>query len=98
LNLKHLLLTDNKKLAEKARKIGGQGYKNLDAKGGVIKFGKEGVVQDPKYKRHDTLGWNYRMTNLQAAIGLAQLKKLNKFILIKRKMGAFYYNSLKDMI
>lgn len=39
---------------------------------------------------HDELGWNFRMTNLQAAIGLAQLERLDEFVQIKRAMGARY--------
>jgi perosamine synthetase len=43
---------------------------------------------------HYELGWNYRMTNLQAALGLAQLEQIEKFIEIKRKMGQFYQDNL----
>ena len=71
-----LLLTNNKTFAEEARKIGGQGYKNLDAKGGIIKFGNETSIQNPNYKRHDTLGWNYRMNEFTAAVALAQVEQL----------------------
>jgi perosamine synthetase len=71
-----ILLTNNKTFAEEARKIGGQGYKNLDAKGGVIKFGNEASIQNPNYKRHDTLGWNYRMNEFTAAVALAQVEQL----------------------
>ncbi len=39
---------------------------------------------------HEELGWNYRMTNLQAALGLAQLEQWNSFIQRKRKMGRIY--------
>ena len=39
---------------------------------------------------HYDLGWNYRITNLQAAVGLAQLEKLNKIVKVKRKIGDFY--------
>lgn len=42
---------------------------------------------------HDDLGWNLRMTNLQAAVGLAQLERIDEFIAIKRKNGDLY-NSL----
>ena len=54
---------------------------------------------DPKKQKfiHDTLGWNYRMTSLQAAIGKVQLKKLDKFIKIKRNIGNFYNDAFKDL-
>eukprot|EP00929_Paragymnodinium_shiwhaense_P013630 TRINITY_DN121472_c0_g1_i1.p1 TRINITY_DN121472_c0_g1~~TRINITY_DN121472_c0_g1_i1.p1 ORF type:complete len:387 (+),score=117.54 TRINITY_DN121472_c0_g1_i1:93-1253(+) len=39
---------------------------------------------------HDDLGWNYRMTNLQAALGLAQLKHLDKAVKRKREIGRLY--------
>jgi perosamine synthetase len=50
---------------------------------------------------HHELGWNLRMTNIQAAIGLAQLERLDDFIAIKKAMGAFYQanlSCLKDKI
>jgi perosamine synthetase len=40
---------------------------------------------------HDIIGYNYRMTNIAAAIGLCQLKKLQMFN-SRRKKNAFYYN------
>lgn len=43
---------------------------------------------------HDEIGFNYRMTNIQAAIGLAQLERIEEFIQIKRNMGALYTNLL----
>ena len=46
---------------------------------------------------HDELGWNYRMTNMQAAVGLAQLEKINSFIKLKRKMGNFYNKKFKNL-
>jgi perosamine synthetase len=39
---------------------------------------------------HETLGWNFRMTNLQAAVGVAQLERLDEFVARKRRMGAQY--------
>ena len=39
---------------------------------------------------HTRLGWNLRMTNLQAALGLAQLERLDEFVARKRAMGARY--------
>lgn len=39
---------------------------------------------------HERLGWNLRMTNLQAALGLAQLERLDDFVVRKRTMGFMY--------
>ena len=46
---------------------------------------------------HEELGWNFRMSNLQAAVGLAQLEKINDHIARKRRMGQFYSELLKDI-
>jgi perosamine synthetase len=46
---------------------------------------------------HEELGWNCRMGNLQAAVGVAQLERLDEFIVRKRKMGAFYTDRLRQM-
>ena len=44
---------------------------------------------------HERLGWNLRMTNMQAALGLAQLERLNEFVERKRRMGAKYTSLLQ---
>ncbi len=46
---------------------------------------------------HEELGWNFRMTNLQAALGLAQLKRLDEFVMRKRRMGQYYSELLAEM-
>lgn len=46
---------------------------------------------------YDVIGFNYRMTNLQAAIGVAQLKKMDRFIEIKRKNAKLYNSLLEDV-
>jgi perosamine synthetase len=52
-----------------------------------------------KYREywHDTLGFNYRMTNICAAIGLAQLEKAHEKIAKKRQLAAWYNEALKDL-
>ncbi|MDJ0510531.1 MAG: DegT/DnrJ/EryC1/StrS family aminotransferase [Crocosphaera sp.] len=46
---------------------------------------------------HEELGWNFRFTNLQAAVGLAQLERLREFVQRKRKMGAIYTEALSKI-
>jgi perosamine synthetase len=46
---------------------------------------------------HEELGWNFRMTNLQAALGLAQLERLDEFVLRKRSMGRRYSELLSHI-
>lgn len=51
-----------------------------------------------KQKRywHDEVGYNYRMTNLQAAIGVAQLERVDEIILERKKIEEKYKSALKD--
>lgn len=51
---------------------------------------------DELYYEHDEIGFNYRMTNLQAALGLGQLEQLETFIATKNKNKALYKEALKD--
>lgn len=53
-------------------------------------FGEERFV-------HRALGWNMRMTNIQAAIGLAQVERLDAAVTRKRRMGRRYTELLKDV-
>ena len=46
---------------------------------------------------HEELGWNLRMSNLQAALGLAQLERLDEFTDRKRLMGKRYTELLDDL-
>jgi perosamine synthetase len=46
---------------------------------------------------HDELGFNFRMTNLQAALGLAQFERLDEFIKRKKEIGRLYSELLKDI-
>ncbi|HEY4150661.1 MAG TPA: DegT/DnrJ/EryC1/StrS family aminotransferase [Chitinophagaceae bacterium] len=46
---------------------------------------------------HHELGWNYRFTNLQAVLGLAQLERLDEFVTRKREMGRTYTALLSDL-
>ena len=51
----------------------------------------------PYFYKIKNLGFNYRMTDFQAALGLSQLKKLKKFILKRKEIFQFYNQKLKDL-
>ncbi len=46
---------------------------------------------------HEELGWNFRMSNLQAAVGVAQLERLPATLRKKRQIGAWYDEFLADL-
>ncbi len=45
---------------------------------------------------HSDISWNYRMTNMQAALGLSQISRLNKIVKKKKEIGIFYYEKFKN--
>ena len=45
---------------------------------------------------HDHIGFNYRLTNLQAAVGCAQLERLSEFVSRKREIDSEYRNQFSD--
>ena len=58
-----------------------------------IRYLSTQAKDDPHYYIHDAVGYNYRMTNVQAAIGVAQLEELPEFI--KRKNVNYHYYKQK---
>jgi perosamine synthetase len=46
---------------------------------------------------HENLGFNFRLTNLQAALGLAQVERIEEIVARKRRMGNEYNRRLKDL-
>ena len=52
---------------------------------------------DDLYYSHDMIGYNYRMSNIQAALGLAQLENLEKMIVRKREIHTVYEKELSNL-
>ena len=46
---------------------------------------------------HEELGYNFRMTNLQAAVGVAQLERIDEIVSKKRKIGKYYTERLSKI-
>ena len=87
-----MIVTDNEAYAEMIRKIGGHGFKNLKADEGRIRLNQD-VFQNPHYKRHDVLGWNYRLSEFNAAIALAQLERVEEWSNCESRQRVFSLKS-----
>ena len=61
-----------------------------------LRFLSTQAKTDPHYYIHDEIGYNYRMTNLQAALGVAQMEKLPEFIRRKQKNYDLYKELFYD--
>ena len=49
------------------------------------------------YYEQQALGYNYRLTDIQAALGLSQLKRLDSFVKRRKEIADFYQNNLKNV-
>ena len=45
---------------------------------------------------HEDIGWNYRMTNIQASLGVSQLKRIESIVKKRHEVGKKYYEKLKN--
>lgn len=101
-NTKHLscgeggmVLTDNEEYAISVRKIGGHGFKNLKAEEGRVRLNQD-VFQNPGYKRHDELGWNYRLSEFGAAVVMAQLERVDHLVELRVKSAEVFMESFGE--
>jgi perosamine synthetase len=72
-----MVITNDLKVAEGVRKVSSLGYAGVSANKGKI---TKKDIQDPDYSRHVTLGWNYRIPELCAAVALAQLENIDQLV------------------
>ena len=82
-----IVLTDNDDLADKLRRYSGLGYAGVSSKKGRI---TRDDIQSPDYERHVILGWNYRMSDLCAAVALGQLERMDELVAMRQLSGKYY--------
>ncbi len=82
------VLTNDKTINSKIQLLRSHGitknFKNMKKKDG------------PWYYEMHNLGYNYRITDFQCALGISQLKKLNKFLTKRKKIAKIYDSNLSD--
>ncbi len=91
-----MILTNSEEYAKAARKLGGHGFKNLQADEGRVRYTNKEMFQNPAYKRHDSLGWNYRMPEFTAAVALAQLERVEELVELRKKTTEIFLDAMAD--
>ena len=87
-----MLTTNNPKYADLARRFTSLGYAGVS--GTQSKISKNDI-QDPKYNRHISLGYNYRMSELQSAVILGQLERIEELVDVRIKVGEIFDEAIE---
>ena len=82
-----MVTTNNKELAEKVNSLRNHGAS-------ISEEGRHQGFQPYRLPDFNLLGFNYRMTDLQGALGIVQLSKLDKFLEERQKWAEFYHQEL----
>lgn len=88
-----MVITNDCSLATGVRKMAGLGYRILTPKAGMHSLLPKDF-QNPNYVRHDALGWNYRMPEVCAAIGLAQFERVEQLVARRQKVAAIFLDAI----
>jgi perosamine synthetase len=83
-----MITTSNHQVAQRLRRLRQHAMSISD----VARHGSKEVM----IETYDELGYNYRMTDLQAAVGLVQLDRMREFLARRRSMAARYTEKLAD--
>ena len=95
-----MIVTDDERLAEMCRSLRNQGRATLwdrtrarsSEASGVS--GANGAINRGSWLHHVRLGYNYRMSEIQAALGVAQMERLDEFILKRERVAEAYISRL----
>jgi len=82
-----MVTTNDQDLADRIRRFNSLGYAGVGASAGKI---TRDTIQDPKYERHVSVGWNYRMPELCAAVALGQLERLHELVQARVRVACLY--------
>lgn len=87
-----MIVSNDPVLATNARKFAGIGYRHMTAEAGRTSL-NGAIFQQPDYERFDTVGLNYRMSEIQAEIGLRNLATIDESIQRRRQIGLMWQHA-----
>jgi len=85
-----MALTNNSDLAEIMRNLCSHGITRDHIK-------MNNSTDESWYYEQQSLGYNYRMSDIHAALGLSQIKRIERFIYARQKIASHYHDKLKDL-
>ncbi len=90
-----MVLTADENLARGIRKAATLGYSTLEARPGSTMIPRD-ERQDWDFKRHDRMGYNFRMSAMQAALGMGQLERLDDLVAARRYIAWRYETVIRE--
>lgn len=87
-----MVICQDEDLADRIRRVQSLGYAGVGAK--EPKISKE-VIQNPNYSRHMMMGWNYRLSEVNAAIALGQVQRLNKLLRVRTRAAELFSDAVE---
>jgi perosamine synthetase len=90
-----IVTTNNLEYADRVARFASLGYGLVRAGAGKSKIDKRAIV-NPNFKRHVTLGYNYRLSELCAAVAFAQLERLDDFVAWRCRAAAAFDQVVRD--
>jgi len=86
-----ILVTSNEEFANNARRFSSLGYAGVSGKQGKI---TRDDIQSPHYDRHVMVGFNYRMSEVQAAVSLGQVERLDELVEQRLKVASIFKEAI----
>ena len=90
-----MVITNDEEYARNIRKAAVQGYRTITARPGSAMIPRD-ERQDWSYLRHDRMGYNFRMSAPQAALGLAQLERLDWLVAARCYIASQYETVIRE--
>ena len=88
-----MVITDDETLAMNLRRFSCLGYAGVGAKKGKI---TRDDIQSPEYERHCSMGWNYRLPELCAAVALAQMERMEELVSRREDVAGLFMSKIED--